>query len=251
MRAPVACAKARGLRLDLTEIREGWQRRGAAVVLTVLIEGLLLWMFLSLSVSPEIKREESTRLTSFALEQAAKTEKASKSSAKPAAEKPAPVRETKPPPKPVVLPSPNTGFIEMSREDMAAGDISKLPTQPSAAQANAGSAGDSAKASGQAPNGQPLYRAEWYREPRPGELALYLPDGRPAGSWAVIACRTIENYHVDNCQSLGESPLGSGLARALRQAAWQFRVRPPRVGNKPLVGAWVSIRFDFTKDGGG
>ena len=161
-----------------------------------------------------------------------------------------PMRETKPPPKPVVLPSPNKGFIEMSREDMAAGDIAKLPTQPSAAQASAGGAGDSAKASGQAPNGQPLYRAEWYREPRPGELAFYLPDNRPQGSWAVIACRTVEDYHVDNCQSLGESPIGSGLARALRQAAWQFRVRPPRVGNKPLVGAWVSIRFDFTKDGG-
>ena len=246
-----ACVIARGLRLDLTQIREGWRRRGAAIVLTLLIEGLILWLFLSLSVSPEIKHEGSTRLTSFALEQAAKTEKTSKASAKPVAEKPEPVRETKPPPKPVVLPSPNKGFVEMSREDMAAGDIAKLPTQPSTAQASAGGAGDSAKASGQAPNGQPLYHAEWYREPRPGELAFYLPDNRPQGSWAVIACRTVEDYHVDNCQSLGESPIGSGLARALRQAAWQFRVRPPRVGNKPLVGAWVSIRFDFTKDGGG
>ena len=251
MTVAAACAMARGLRVDLTQIREGWRRRGAAIVLTLLIEGLIVWLFLSLSVSPEIKHEGSTRLTTFALEQAAKTEKTNKAAAKPASERPVPVRETKPPPKPVVLPSPNKGFIEMSREDMAAGDIAKLPTRPSAAQASAGGAGDSAKASGQAPNGQPLYHAEWYREPRPGELALYLPDSRPAGSWAVIACRTIEDYHVDNCQPLGESPIGSGLARALRQAAWQFRVRPPRVGNKPLVGAWVNIHFDFTKDGGG
>ena len=58
-----ACAMARGLRVDLTQIREGWQRRGAAIVLTLIVEGLLLWLFLSLSVSQERAREAASRLT--------------------------------------------------------------------------------------------------------------------------------------------------------------------------------------------
>jgi hypothetical protein len=227
--------------------RERLQRRGVAILLTLLIEGLLVFLLLRLVViEPEAKREAAARLTTFSLAPAAQTAKRNKAEAKPSEERPTPPKEEAAPPEIQIPPSPNKGFIEMSREEMAAGDISTLPKYASAAESS-GSAGDSARASGQAPNGEPLYRAEWYREPTDGELAFYLPKNRPPGSWAIIACRTIEDYQVDNCQSLGESPPGSGIARALRQAAWQFRVRPPRVGNKPLVGAWVSIRFDFTK----
>ena len=43
--------------------------------------------------------------------------------------------------------------------------------------------------------------------------------------------------------------LRSGIARGLRDAAWQFRVRPPRVGGKPMIGAWVRILITFGKDG--
>jgi protein TonB len=63
----------------------------------------------------------------------------------------------------------------------------------------------------------------------------------------MIACKTIEHYHVENCQELDESPPGSGLARALRQAAWQFLVRPVRVDGHVMIGSWVRIKFTFTK----
>ena len=91
----------------------------------------------------------------------------------------------------------------------------------------------------------PLYRAEWYREPSNAELNGYVKAMPPGGGWALIACKTVANYHVENCQSMGESPLGSGLGRDMRLAAWQFLVRPPRHGGKPLIGSWVSIRIDF------
>ena len=234
---------------ELSPFRERLGRRGAAILLTLVIEGLLVFLLLGLVVlEPAAKRESVARLTSFSLSPAAQTAKRDKAQAKPKAERPTPPEEVAPPEIPIP-PSPNKGFIEMSREEMAAGDIGTLPKYESAA-ASGSSAGDSAKASGQAPNGEPLYHAEWKREPTDGELAFYLPNIRQSGSWAIIACRTIANYQVDNCQSLGESPPGSGIAHAMRRAAWQFRVRPPRVGNKPLVGAWVSIRFDFTKSAG-
>jgi protein TonB len=84
------------------------------------------------------------------------------------------------------------------------------------------------------------------REPSNAELRTYLPSaGVEAGSWALIACQTIAHNRVENCAQLGESPRGSGLSKAMRLAAWQFLVRPPRIGGKPMVGAWVRIRIDF------
>ena len=99
---------------------------------------------------------------------------------------------------------------------------------------------------GEGPGGVTLYKAEWVREPSDAELRTYLPRDVGPGSWALIACQTIAHNQVENCAQLGESPRGSGLSKAMRLAAWQFKVRPPRIDGKPMVGAWVRIRIDFS-----
>jgi protein TonB len=147
-------------------------------------------------------------------------------------------------PKPV--PKVQVPWIQLSRDQFAASDISKIAKHPAEASGDSSSAKGGAYGPGEGPGGATLYNAEWYREPTHAEMVTYMPHRDVTGGWAMIACKTQEHYHVDDCQELGESPAGSGLARALRQAAWQFLVRPPRLDGKPMIGAWVRIRFDFT-----
>jgi len=153
-----------------------------------------------------------------------------------------------PPPVPPVRPKlPVTSkaplpWIEISKADMVAGDISNLPKSA------AGTGGDSEEV-GRAPNGEILYAAEWARRPTNAELGGYLPRNAPDG-WGMIACKTISGNRVDECVELGQSPQGSHLASAVRQAAWQFRVRPPRKNGQPLIGTWVRIRIDYETIGG-
>ena len=97
---------------------------------------------------------------------------------------------------------------------------------------------------GTAPNGEPLYAAEWYREPDHHMLGTYLSTARGPG-WGLIACRTAPDYRVEDCVALGEYPEGSQIDRSVLAAAWEFRVRPPRRGGQPLVGSWVRIRIDY------
>ncbi len=147
----------------------------------------------------------------------------------------------------------------MTREEMAQADISRFPTR-SAALDGAGSAksgvapgaeaGDTAEL-GRGPNGERLYNADWYRRPTRTELGSYLPGGAPKAGWGMIACRTVSGYRVEDCQEIAESPVGSGFAGAVRQAAWQFRVLPPRIGGRQLVGAWVRIRIEYSESTAG
>ncbi len=99
---------------------------------------------------------------------------------------------------------------------------------------------------GTAPNGEPLYAARWYREPTRQELAGYLSTATGPGS-ALIACKTVQGYYVEDCELLGESPQGSQIGRAVMAAAWQFRVRPARIGGREQFGSWVRIRIDYTQ----
>lgn len=172
-----------------------------------------------------------------------------KSAARSSAQAPQ-VRPVPPTPVPVPTePPPPLNLIKLTSAEFASADISKMARRAGAPGAGAATGdGDTADGAGQAPGGGRLYNAQWYREPTNAELAGYFPPGSGApGEWAMIACRTIDHYHVEDCRELDESPRGSGLARALRQAAWQFLVRPPRVGGKALVGEWVKIRFDFRR----
>jgi periplasmic protein TonB len=76
------------------------------------------------------------------------------------------------------------------------------------------------------------------------ELSTYMPKNLYEDGWGMVACKTVARFHVEDCVELGQTP-GSHLSGAVRQAAWQFLVRPPRVGGKSLVGSWVRIRIDY------
>jgi protein TonB len=169
---------------------------------------------------------------------------------KPAGPQPRPIPLVKLPPPPVPVPDPSP-YILLSKEEYEAFERTTRPAPAPAPGAGQGNAlatlgpGDS-QPIGTAPNGEPLYAAQWYRKPSRAELSTYLPPNMPGEGWGMIACRTVARYHVDDCVELGSSPPGSHLAGAVRQAAWQFLVRPPRKGGKELVGSWVRIRIDYT-----
>lgn len=168
--------------------------------------------------------------------------------------KPAHVRLTEPKPKVepprIILPVKNKvpeehplDMIEMSKADMDAADIGKLGTKGSGTAMAAKS--DDSEEVGRGPHGEVLYAAEWAREPTDAELGGYLPRNAPEG-YGLIACKTLPQNRVDDCVELANYPPGSHLASAVRQAAWQFRVRPPRKNGRELIGEWVRIRIDYT-----
>lgn len=223
------------------------QRRLSGLALAVGINLLLLFVLMGLGVvppptfkgSPGIVVDLIPESRSTAPNRSRKTE-----STRPRAQEQKPV--PKPPRiilpvKPTITPSQQSDkvrpWVEMSSADMAAADISKMTATQS------GSAGDS-EAVGHGPNGEVLYAAEWARRPTSAELGGYLPSNAPDG-YGLIACKTVAGNRVDDCIALDQFPRGSHLAGAVLNAAWQFRVKPPRKGGRPLVGSWVQIRIDY------
>jgi protein TonB len=240
-------------RLSSPYERPPLQRRASGLALAVAVNaGLVIVLWGMGKFAPEVKKASQALVVDLIPE--------SHSAATPAethvAQKPVARSESKPliKPPPIVLPAKPTiavpptppekpaPWIEMSKDELAAADISNLP------KAGSGSAGDS-EIVGKGPHGETLYAAEWARHPTDAELGGYLPANAPDG-FGIIACRTIPGDRVDDCVELEQEPRGSHLASAVRQAAWQFRIRPPRRNGVPLVGSWVSIRIDYERVGG-
>jgi hypothetical protein len=249
--SPIRKACAISAPLSYTQQRSLRSRLGALIASTLLfLLGVLA--LLSLGIGGMGKGPEAAHLVSMDM-----TPKAAGPQAKTVKTVTTPHSATTAQPRqqPEVTPeavptSQPTQLIRLSHEDFAASDIAAIGRRH-AAEASAQAAADKSNAMGPGagPGGARLYNAQWYREPRDAELRTYLDHGAPEGAWAIIACQTIEHFHVENCQEMDEYPAGSGLARGLRRAAWQFMVWPPRVDGKPQIGTWVRIRFDFNAKG--
>jgi protein TonB len=203
------------------------------------------------NVAPEGPKGSETQKTEQKQEKKEKTKQAA-SQVQPV------VAETPPPqaPPPPVVRDFQMPFLQLSSQDYASSNIGKQASlRPPAGPALAQAGGNGPSGPGSGPGGATLYPADWYREPTDAELGGYLKPDMPRQGSGTIACRTVAQHHVEDCYILGESPRGSGFARSVLNAAWQFLVLPPRINGKEQVGAWVSIRITYydgsVKTGGG
>lgn len=254
----------------LARFRARFGQRSAGLFLALALEGLIVLALFTMA--PWTPKEDRPSLAIFGLtpdEAPAEAEQEESAAPAPAAE-PAPTDPAAPEPppteaedvptdpqQPVTAPPAIPSWIPMTRDQMAAANIATsqgppTPAPPSRSRPvygpvdtgrGANMSGDSERV-GTAPGGEPLYAAAWYRRPYPDELRGYLSTASGPG-WALIACRTVPQFRVEDCVALDESPRGSNIARAVLAAAWQFRVRPPQVGGELKVGEWVRIRIDY------
>ena len=224
------------------------KRQVSGFALAIGVNLLLLLVLLTLGIIPPVLHKPSRALTVDLIPESHSSAAERKQTVAPkptpsAASRPVP----KPPPivlpvKPTITPPHQPAWIEMSRDDLAASDVRNLAR----AGAGSGSRGNSAEV-GRGPHGEVLYAAEWAREPTDAELNGYMPKNWTDG-FGLVACKTIPGNRVEDCVELDQTP-GSHFASAVRQAAWQFHVRPPRKGGHELVGSWVRIRIDYEQIG--
>ncbi|MCY7281249.1 MAG: hypothetical protein LH610_10225 [Sphingomonas bacterium] len=229
------------------ELRADWRRpsgRQRALVIGLTLVAELLFLLVLFGLGPASwsgrKQSQPTLVELIPSPQAAVAPEPAKSAeakAKPPPKVPQPTTPRLPP-----TPLAKSPFVKLTREEYAAADISKLGS----AGGQGKSQGANSAAVGTGPGGATLYKAEWYRRPSNAELNGYMTKSPEPGSWAEVACKTIADNRVENCQALDEFPRGSGLGRAVRLAGWQFRIRPPRIDGKPMVGTWVLVHIDFT-----
>ena len=248
----------------VARLRSGAGRRTLGLCVAILIEALILSLLLTLGRQdhPGVKDDRPTLVTFIASEVAEKTpeerraEPERRAERRPDAQRPQPDQPRPPqPPAPPAAPAPPTPAAQAAPMPPAIVPMN-WQLAPSAARpapparALYGPANNPSPAMrdtervGTAPNGEPLYAAQWYREPEDAMLRAYLSTARGPG-WGLIACRTAPDYRVEDCVALDEYPEGSQINRSVLAAAWEFRVRPPRRGGQPLVGSWVRIRIDY------
>lgn len=216
---------------DATDVR----RRGSGLGLALAANLLVLLVLLGLGATQNLPRKPGDALIVDLIP--------SPEDSAPPQGKTAELSEKARPPVPPVKPHPvkrPLDMLVMTKEEFAAADIRNLSR---AADSSGRADGDSEEV-GRGPNGEVLYAAEWFRRPTDAELGGYLPRNATEG-WGLVACRTIPGHRVEDCVELENYPAGSRLASAVRQAAWQFRVRPPRKNGRELVGAWVRIRIEY------
>jgi len=230
------------------------QSRYVAAVLSAGVCGLLALVLISMAAVQDLGRGNQSILTALTLVpppvEKQKRPKVTKSAQAPKpAQQTAPAATMKQPPH-IDVHNPDKvewpeGFIHTDHMEMAMSDISKIHS--GVAPGNAQASGGGGHSYGDGPDDQGFYKAEWYRKPPRTALDSYMKPGQDPGRWAEVACRMVENYHVEDCHELAESPRGSGMARVLREAAWQFLVRPPKRNGKVLIGEMVRIHYDFLR----
>ncbi len=228
------------------------RRRATSLAITIFVHLLLLLMLIRLAPPFAKMADHGKQLLSFNTapdeqEQTTQTKSASKTHQNKATT--APPTPNVPPPK-IQLQDKAAPWVltpGLEKFDVRQVPPSQKPSQsPSDASASDEASGDSDsdRPVAYGPGGQPLYDAQWFREPTEAELAFYLKKARPGPGYAVIGCQMIARNHVTNCFPIEES-LGSGLARAMVDASWQFLVIPPRIGSRQELGTWVRIRFTW------
>ncbi|USI71720.1 hypothetical protein [Sphingomonas morindae] len=239
--------------------------RLVAALLALAITGLILFMLVMLGVIQPAPPRGGGALTTIALapgetrdtSASRKPAQAARAAHAAAAPAPAPAR-TPPPPPPVPAPVPAWNVIPLSSNELASldhtmstshGDRNEARGAEAGAGAGAGAAAGGASQAGGSGGGERYYDVAWYSRPTPAMITGYLSDRSPRTGFGMIACRMIADYRVEDCRELDETP-GSGFARALRQAAWQFRVLPPRIGGRQQLGVWVRIQWTFTEGHG-
>ena len=231
-----------------------WRRRVGGMALALALEVGLLLLLLTLGTNVAGVREAAESLTTidFSPEpppEAPQPKQEEMPTALPRATR-APRQDLPTPPQPMPTPA---AMLPVAPPTQAADPAP--PTTPRikaviraqgsgpAGPPNRATAGDSERI-GTAGNGEPLYRARWYREPTDQELRGYLSTASGPG-YALINCRTVPDFRVEDCELVDEYPSGAQLGRAVVAAAWQFKVRPPQLSGRSLVGSWVRIRITY------
>ena len=258
--------RAASLQPSSYQYQASFRTRATSVLLTLLVIALMILALLRMGILPPLAPQlaEPTVLRLIQPQHsgaaqshsAAKQKQAARSGSRKVPVKVA--RVAKAPKAPIVPPPPITlPWIQMSHEQFAASDISKMATHPAPTK-DAGDGGDgsgsghnsgSTYGPGAGPGGEQLFNVEWYREPTDAELSFYMPKNGVAGDgYGEVACKMIAHFHVEDCTEIGETP-GSGYGRTVREAAWQFLIRPPSINGSPQIGKWVRIRIDWTQHG--